>query len=280
MSIASLATLSPDSIARRRLRLLAGWAAALVLYMVLQFGMTEPGSFRAAALIDLAWTLASLLAAAQCYLTATRFRGRERLAWLGFAGAGLIWLAGQLYWNYSELVLRQTALFPGWGDIGYLGFPLLAIGGLLISIRRVELRTSFLRPLCNLGVIAVALYTTLGMLLHDSLARTSKDFLYVATAAAYPFLYGTAFLFALTALAIYSEPRKRAIALLQVGALGLLAIAATNWGIGMLGKDYLPGTVAEPIWLCGFALLHWAAWERKNQPTLPEMARVPESQTL
>jgi PAS domain S-box-containing protein len=278
MSIASLATPDRDTTARR-LRLLAGWVAALALYVVLQFGMTERGSFGAAFLIDFAWTIAALVAAVQCYRTATRFQGRERLAWLSFAGACLLWLIGQLTWNFNELVLGEVTPFPDWSDIGYLGFPILAVGGLLISIRRVELRSGFLRPLSNLGMIAVALYTTLGMLLHDSLAATAQPLRYSVTAAAYPFLYGTAFLFALTALAIYSEPRKRAIALLQVGALAAFAIAATNWGIGMLGTAYLPGSMAEPVWLAGFALLHWAAWERKNQPTHAESARTPESQT-
>jgi PAS domain S-box-containing protein len=279
MSIASLATSDQDSTMRRRIRLLAGWIGALGIFAVLQFGMTARGSFQAATLIDIAWTLAALAAAAQCTRTALRFEGRERLAWLCFAGASLIWLLGQAYWDYLELVARQRAPFPDWCDLGYLGFPLLAVAGLLISIRRVELRSGFLRPLSNLGMIAVALYTTLGMLLHDSLGDSQSYFVAVA-GAAYPFLYGAAFLFALTALAIYSEPRKRVIALLQVGALGVLAIAATNWGIGMLGTDYLPGSLAEPIWLVGFGLLHWAAWERKNQPVQAEVTRAPESQTL
>ena len=280
MSIASLATPNAESTARRRVGLLACWAGALVLYAVLQFGMTERGSPRAATLIDTAWTLASLAAAWQCAVTGLRFQGRERLAWASFAGAGLIWFMGQVYWDYMELGLGLQTPFPTVSDLGYLGFPVLAISGLLISIRRVELRSGFLRPLSNLGMIAVALYTTLGLLLHDSLATTALSYLYAVTAAAYPFLYGTAFLFAMTALAIYSEPRKRMIALLQVGSLGMLAIAATNWGIGMLGTDYLPGTLAEPIWLLGFALLHWAAWERKNQPSQAETARAPEYQTL
>jgi PAS domain S-box-containing protein len=280
MPIASLATPDQDSTARRRFRLLIGWIGALALYAVLQFGLTERGSFRAAALIDIAWTLAALAAACQCAATARRLHGRERLAWLSFAGASLIWFLGQAYWDHMELVQGRHTPFPTLSDLGYLGFPLLAIAGLLVSIRRVELRSSFLRPLSNLGMIAVALYTTLGMLLHDSLVSSAQSRLFTVTAGAYPFLYGTAFLFALTALALYSEPRKRTIALLQAVALGVLAIAAVNWGIGMLGTNYLPGTLAEPLWLCGFGLLHWAAWERKVQPPQAKTARTPESQTL
>ncbi len=279
MSIASLAPPEQDTTARRRLWLLIGWTGALVLYAVLQFGMTERGSFRAAFLIDFAWTLAALVAAQQCAQTAFRFRGRERLAWLCFAGAGAVWLLGQLFWNTTELWLGKTPAFPAWCDLGYLGFPVLAVAGLLVSIRRIELRSGFLRPLSNLGMITIALYTTLGMLMHDSLAATSSSIFAAVAAAAYPFLYGTAFLFALSALAIYSEPRKRFIALLQTGALGVLCVAATNWGIGMLGANYLPGALAEPIWLLGFGLVSWAAWERRNQPAQPERAHAQESQT-
>src|SRR3954468_12374298 len=98
MSIASLATPDQDSTMRRRIRLIVGWVAALVLYMVLQFGMAERGSYQSAALIDVAWTLASAVAALQCYQTALRFEGRRRLSWLCLAGASLAWLLGQLYW--------------------------------------------------------------------------------------------------------------------------------------------------------------------------------------
>jgi PAS domain S-box-containing protein len=280
MSIASLTTPNQDTIAPRRLGLVACWVGTLVLYAVLQFGMTERGSFRAAFLIDSAWTLAAVVAAYQCTITARLFQGRERLAWLCFAGASAIWLIGQLRWDVAELWLRKAPGFPDWCDIGYLGFPVLAVGGLLISIRRIELRSGFLRPLSNLGMIAVALYTVLGMLMHDSVAASLGSRLAAFAGAAYPFLYGTAFLFALSALAIYSEPRKRLIALLQTGALGVLAIAATNWGIGMLGTNYLPGALAEPVWVVGFGLLHWAAWERKHQPAQAEGLQSPESQTL
>jgi PAS domain S-box-containing protein len=280
MSIASFATPDQDSATRRRIWLLAGWAGALLLFLVLQYGMTERGSERAAFLIDIAWTLASGAAAYQCGKAALRLSGRERVAWGSFAGASLAWCLGQIYWDYLELWLRLPTPFPTTADIGYLGFPLLSIAGMLVSIRRIALRSGFLRPICNLGMIAVALYTALGMLLHDWLAESVQPHLYTVAAAGYPFLYGTAFLFSLTALAIYAEPRKQLVAVLQVIALGVLAIAATNWGIGMLGTNYLPGALAEPIWLLGFALLHWAAWERKHQAAEPKATHAPESQTL
>src|SRR3569623_544938 len=206
MSIATLATPDQETTARRRLQLLLGWTGGLVLYVLLQYGMAESGSYLAYFLIDLAWTMAAFAAALQCARTALRFQGRERCAWFCFAGASGLWLLGQLTWDYLELWLQIKSPFPSVCEIGYLGFPLLAIGGLLVSIRRVELRSGFLRPLSNLGMIAVALYTTLGMLMHDSVESSTGSHVAAIVGAAYPFLYGTAFLFALSALAIYSEP--------------------------------------------------------------------------
>jgi len=279
MSIASLGSTEQGSITRRRTRFLAAWIGALFLFVIVQYGLTPPGSSRAVLQIDLAWTAVSLLAAYQCYRTAAGFQGRERLTWLGFAGACLVWLAGQVYWDYCAVFRNVDVPFPSPADIGYLGFPVLAVGGLLGSIRRAELRAGFLRPLCNLGLIAVALYTSLGMLLHDSLVQSTDSRLYAATAAAYPFLYGTAFLFALTALAIYAEPHKRFVAALLSMALAALAIAAADWGMGMLGRSYIAGDYAEPIWLVGFAIIDWAAWERRVQPIV-RTARNVETQTL
>ncbi len=151
MSIASLATPDPDTIARRRLGLLALWVGGLVLYAILQFGMTERGSWRAAFLIDLAWTLASL-AARLAVLLRPRYGCRAASASPGSAsparassGSSARSTGTTRSWCWK----RQTP-FPAWSDFGYLGFPMLAIAGLLISIRRVELRSGFLRALSNL----------------------------------------------------------------------------------------------------------------------------------
>src|SRR5581483_8148719 len=213
MSTATLGSSKSEPVAPRRTKLLVGWSAALALFAVLQYGVSARGSLQSAILIDLAWTLAALLAASEAYRTAARLIGRERLAWLGIAAASALWLIAQLYWNYVQLVKGEPNAFPDWDDAGYLAFPLLVIGSLLAGMRREDVRSSFIRPLCNLGLITVSLFTCLGLVLSDAASRANGSTLYFTTAFAYPFLYGTAFLFALTALAIYSEQQKRFIAL-------------------------------------------------------------------
>jgi PAS domain S-box-containing protein len=266
MSIAGFAPETHDSIVRRRAKLLAAWGAALLLFCLLQYGLEPRGSHVSILIIDTSWTAVALFAAYQSGLTAMKFEGRERYAWLALGAGSGAWFIGQVYWDYLELGLGKIVPFPAWCDIGYLSFPLLAVAGLLLLVRRADLRASYLRPLCNLGLIAVALYTCLAMLLHDVLAGPSESGFYVATAIAYPLLYGTAFLFALTTLSIYARQQRRFISMLLTGGLGCLAIAATDWGVRMIGRNYVAGESIELAWLAGFALLHWAAWERRIQP--------------
>jgi PAS domain S-box-containing protein len=266
MSIAGIAAQASESIARRRTRVLGGWTAVLVLFCAVQYGYEPRGSYDSILLIDSCWTAFSLVAAYEACLTARKFPGRERLAWLALAAGSGIWFVGQLYWDYLELVRKVSVPFPSVSDIGYLVFPLLVIAGLLLLVRRADLRASYLRPLSNLGLIAVALYTCLAMLLNDATLDAPDPRFSTATAIAYPLLYGTAFLFALTIVAIYANQRKRFIGMLLAIGLGFLALAATRWGIHMIEHDYIAGGYFEVAWLVGFAFLHWAAWERRAQP--------------
>src|SRR5665647_1889205 len=76
---------------------------------------------------DLGVTAAALLAAVNCALAARSASGRLRVAWAGLAGATLSWAVGEAIWSWYELILHQPGPFPGWADVGYLGFPLGAV---------------------------------------------------------------------------------------------------------------------------------------------------------
>ncbi len=168
----SVSHTAADGLWLGRVKRLAVGAGALILFAILQYGLTRHGSPRAVMLTDLSWTAVALLAVQQAFVTATRSSGRDRAVWSGLALASLWWLVARLYADYVELVLGQPLPFPAWSDAGALAFPLLAIGSVVASIRRSDLQTSLLRPICNLGLISVALYTSLGMVLYDALAAT------------------------------------------------------------------------------------------------------------
>ncbi|HVZ02867.1 MAG TPA: ATP-binding protein [Dongiaceae bacterium] len=257
-----------DALWRGRALRLALGIGALLLFSIVQFGLTGRGSPRAVMLADLCWTAAALFGFQQATVNAWRFHGRNRVVWSGFALACLSWLGSRLYAGHLELVRGEALPFPGWNDAGALAFPLLTIASILAAIRRSDLQASLLRPICNLGLISVALYTSLGLVLHDALTATGAAPFRLLTALAYPVFYGTALLFALIALAVYSEGPRRPTALLLTGALAALAIGATDRGIQMLTGGYLAGGLTDLAWLAGFGLLAWAAWERRQQPRL------------
>jgi PAS domain S-box-containing protein len=138
-----------------------------------------------------------------------------------------------------------------------------------------------LRPICNLGLISVALYTSLGIVLHDALMGTGAAPFRLLTAISYPLLYGTALLIALIALAVYSDGPRRPGALLLTAALAALALGATDRGIQMLHADgIVAGSVSDLAWLTGFLLVSWSAWERRCQPKSAPVHRRGESEAV
>ena len=263
MSVATLAPVNRSSMQRRRAVLVLGWVVALAGFAVLQYGVGFASSWATHFLSDMAWTVASLLAAAAAFHTALSLGGRQRAAWLVFGLASFVWFLGQLYWDYQELVAGVITPFPAPSDIGYLVFPLLmSLGLLLNSVERTLTRIAF-KHLCNLGLLAAALYSIIAMLLHDVIETSQESLLYIATSVAYPVLFDTACLFGLVSLVLYINRRQHGVLVLLI--LGLLAhaIAETLYGFDLLGRSYEAGEYVDIMWLVGFALLHWAAWERR-----------------
>jgi PAS domain S-box-containing protein len=272
--------LASDALWRGRMKRIGLGLAALLAFAIVQYGMTERGSPRALMLTDLSWAAIALFPVQQCFQSALRLQGRDRLVWSGLGIASACWLAARIYAAYVELGLGATLPFPDWDDAGTLAFPLVTIVSMLVAIRRRDLQASLLRPICNLGLISVALYTSVGMVLHDALADTGASPFRLLTALAYPFLYGTALLFALIALAVYADGIRRPTAILLTAALAALGIGAIDRSIQLLASGTLAGDATDLAWLAGFALLSWAAWERRMQPKSGIERRRGESEAI
>jgi PAS domain S-box-containing protein len=270
--------LPEDALWRARAKRIVLGLGALVLFCVLQYGLTERGSPRAMMLADLCLTALALLAAQQTFLTGLRSIPQHRTAWWALTAAASCWLIGQLHRDYVELVLRTPITTADWADVGALVFPLLAIVAIVAPIGRVDLRSNLLRPLCNLGLISVALYTSLGITLNDWVAHAAVPVAQMVIALAYPVLYGTALVVALIALAIYSDGTRRWASMLLTVALAMLAVAAADRGTHLLSNSYAAGDWAELAWLGGFSLVSWVAWERRISATrVPRPMRVSAS---
>jgi PAS domain S-box-containing protein len=267
----SVSQMAADAMWRGRARRLGLGIAALIIFSLVQYGMTERGSPRAVMLTDLAWTAVALFATQQALQSGLRTAGRIRMSWFALAAGLACWLLGSLQRDYVELVLWIPAPVPGWADLGALALPPLAIVSLVGGIRRMDLQANLTRLFCNLGLISVALYTSLGLVLYDSIARSTVGLPQLATALAYPILYGTALIFALIGLAIYSDGARRPAAVMIAIAFAAFTAGAVDRGIGILAARDISGGIADLSWLAGFGLVSLVAWDRRvlsQRPTL------------
>lgn len=103
---------------------------ALGAYSVLIFGglVTDRDVQR---LTNVAWTIASLVAALASWQTSRQMTDRRRTAWRLFAAASTAWLIGQLIWDWNALLAGVNPPFPNLADIGYISFAGLFAAGLL-----------------------------------------------------------------------------------------------------------------------------------------------------
>src|SRR5215471_9224699 len=84
-----------------------------------------------AALNDILWTIAGAIAGIVCFVTASKLRENERLAWNLIATGCVFWMVGQLVWDYYDLAVGVLPTFPHWMQFFFTAFPLLLVGGLM-----------------------------------------------------------------------------------------------------------------------------------------------------
>jgi len=105
----------------RQTRALVSIAAGSFVAMVLAYLLSPADRAVRTAVADASWTWATLYAGLCCFLAAHRHPvpdQRRAWRWMG-AGCGLF-LAGQLIWDYYDLVARVRLPYPSLADIGYL----------------------------------------------------------------------------------------------------------------------------------------------------------------
>ena len=84
-----------------------------------------------------------------------RYRSDRRREWLLFAIGSFGWAFGQLLW-LAQITLNGSTTWPSFSDIGYLVWPIVAIGAVLIHTRPFE-RSTRVVFMVDAMVLAVAL---------------------------------------------------------------------------------------------------------------------------
>jgi len=120
----------------RSARVLVSIAVGSLVAMVLAYAF-PPGDRRTFVFItDLSWTWAAAFAASACFLAARRVTTSEQRRtwrWIGVGCASF--LAGQLVWNYHDLVRGVAPPYPSVADLGFLGLYACLIMALTTLVR-------------------------------------------------------------------------------------------------------------------------------------------------
>ena len=125
----------------RSARVVFSIAVASLVAMVLLYAF-PPSDRRTLALsADLCWTWAAAFAAVACVAASRRVTTSEqRRAWRWIAAGCASFLAGQMVWNYYDLVRGAPPPYPSLADVGYLGIYACVIGGLRTLVLGQPLR--------------------------------------------------------------------------------------------------------------------------------------------
>ena len=125
----------------RSARVVFSIAVASLVAMVLLYAF-PPSDRRTLALsADLCWTWAAAFAAVACVAASRRVTTSEqRRAWRWIAAGCASFLAGQMVWNYYDLVRGAPPPYPSLADVGYLGIYACVIGALRTLVLGQPLR--------------------------------------------------------------------------------------------------------------------------------------------
>jgi len=225
---------------------------------------------------DSGWTLASLLATGASLGTARRTRGGTRAVWLCFAGGCGLWLLGQLAWDYFELVAPAFPPSPNLADLGFLGFALPFIAGLIL-IGRASRRVVVLVGL-DILVLTLASGVLASLLWYSALQQSPLPVAGRVTMMLYPVLYATlSFAFLLMPLRrVWRDPCLR---LLAAGLL-LQVIPFVAWTPLELHGAFVEGSPLDAMWMVGMLFLAAGALSFRAFPRVDAETQVASARAL
>src|SRR5438094_939839 len=120
----------------RSARVLFSIAMGSLVAMVLLYAFPSHDPRALVLSADACWTWAAAFAAVACFTSSRRVTTSEqRRAWRWIGAGCASFLAGQLVWNYFDLVRGTPPPYPSLADIGYLGIYVCLIAGVMMLVR-------------------------------------------------------------------------------------------------------------------------------------------------
>ena len=245
------------SLGRQSRPALAAVAGVLLFAVVLRLPPWTPLAARA--VDDVGQLLAAVLASLASWRRAARTPGRDRRCWQLLGTATATWAAGETVRSHAELLSGRTTPFPSAADLGFLAFPLLTSGALLMWPSTALRGAARPRALLDGTLVARSLFliswaTALGSTLHAGADGTLASVVSLA--------YPTTDLVLLTVtVVVLAQAQDSGRSRLPVLAAGLAALCVADSGFAYLTATgrYATGSIIDVGWVAGFLLIASAA---------------------
>jgi diguanylate cyclase (GGDEF)-like protein/PAS domain S-box-containing protein len=206
-----------------------------------------------------------------------RYRSDRRLEWLLLAIGSLGWAFGQLLW-IAQITLSGSTTWPSFADIGYLVWPIAAIGAVVVHTRPFE-RSTRIVFMVDAMVLAVALSFIAWELIIRAGVGDPARFSLAAQLAMLIYPLTDIVLASMLGLMILIGRSPARVSLL-VGAL-LLTVADTAYSASVGATSNTSSfAVSFPCWVLGFAVIGMTAGlpsggtVRYTRPTLSRLLMV------
>ena len=212
----------------------------------------------------------AVFAAICAALAAKSARGRQRTAWICLTVGMVGWVAGDIYSDYYELVLRQPTPFPSPADAGYLLFPVGACLALVLFPTGYS-KQSRARLVLDALIIAGALFEVSWVLVLEDVYRAGAE---SAFALAVSLLYPVSDIVVVTvALLILGRARTRQhttlVLLLAGNVLNAFSDSAYLFLAG--NEDSSGGNLMDIGWFAALLALSSAALVSRRAPHSDEL---------
>jgi len=233
-----------------------------------------PG-FARSVLADMAWTgfaFGALFSNTRAVLAS---RPRDRGPWIWILLGTIAWTVGQLFWDLYDIVDVAPPM-PAPYDLGFLVAAVLYLVGSAAFLMRGQHRLALYALALDIGAVLLTVVAGIALYVSDAFSTEMlRHPLATTVVLLYPTLYVAAAAAALsTVWGLASQQTRRAHASLFVG-IALNAVGFTLWLPAVIHGTFVPGTVADPIWMLGMLAIAIAGtqWvEERDSPTLPRFS--------
>jgi PAS domain S-box-containing protein len=234
------------------------WGAGVVAFaLTIPSGLIAPGIARI--VTDLGWTLSSAIAAIGAFQAARVLSGTERRAWLLFGCGTAAWCAGQLVWDFYELILGVSIPFPSLADVGYVTFVPFMLAGVLTLRSTQTVRSVTPLRLANVGVIVSSLAVIVMVMVTRPFTLGRVGSWATLLVVAENLTNTVACVVAMYILWSYHwGTRLAAMALLTV-AMVTHMIAGVFYARALIAADYGVSSAFNMLWLIAFGFQYYAA---------------------